>query len=279
MAARSSKLLNGVREVLTDRMFTNEQIENILPRLARQHFEQPKTLAKIIDTWNIIMGTASTQTMDGSDKFSDDSRTPMTASPSKSSLLGNYMKSVDMRTVLGNIEPDLLLFDPDKLRLRHQKVQGLGFAKDLGEYWLLVYNAPRGFYLQDWLELSKKLYYIEHYLIDFLYDKKEVKEMKVHPIIKSASIVEAQFDHIRTRYLFAQRCGYKALSHLYSVQVALERPKLSDLVTSDIDTFLRKFAPFCSLDEYKTFADLIKNYDHDEDDAQIFEKLAELNAL
>lgn len=276
---RSAKLLTDVKDVLLKRMFNERQIENIIPRLHNGHFEQPSELVKIIDTWNDIMGSARLQEESSVERNLELKRTPKVAKPPGRSLLGTHYKEVDMTTILGDVEPDLLLLDPKKLIARHNKINGLGLTQNLGEQWTLLYNAPRGFYLQDWLELSKKLYYIEHKLVSFLYDKKELREMTTHPMLKSASIVEADFDHIRTRYLFAERSGYKTLGFLYDVQTALDKPKLGDIVTSDIDYYMSKFAPYCTMEEYSAFSELIKHNDFDQDDAEVFEKLAELESI
>lgn len=261
--------------LLAERTFTNEQIEKVIPRLHEEIMKEPKYLAEIVDAWNILMNRTS---MD-KEKFDTPSfdTVPSTAKAPVSSFLGS--QNIDMNHILADIEPDLLLLDPEKLIKRHNRIVGLGIAQNLGQLWTLLYNAPRGFYLQDWSHLSKKIYYIEHRLLDFLYEKKEQKSMLVHPLVKSAACVEADFDHIRTRYLFAMRCGYKSLSHLYDVQTALDKPSLKDIVLSDNESFLDKFAPFCTTEEYTCFANLIKNHDIDEDDADVIERLAELDAV
>lgn len=267
-----TNLVRKIREVLAQKLFTEKQIDKVIPRLSDDYIRDPTHLIQVINTWNTLMGRSSPSFIEFGMDYS-----PPLAVPPASALLGKI--EVDMNVVLADIEPDLLLLDPEKLVSRHKKIQGLGLTKNLGEEWLLLFNAPRGFYLQDWVELSKKIYYTEHKLIDFLFDKKEQKAMDVHPIVKSAAISEIDFDHIRTRYLFALRCGYAALSHLYSVQMALDRPTLRDLVLADNRSYLDKFAPFCSEEEYNSFSNMIKNTEVDEDDAEIFERLADLNAL
>lgn len=265
-------LLSKIREVLSQKFFNEHQIEKIIPRLQGEILENPEHLTEIVNTWNILMGTSGMRL-----ENEDPRRTPaMSAPPSKMSVGAT---KINMNTILADVEPDLLLLDPKKLIARHNRIKGLGIAKNLNEEWLLLFNAPRGFYLQDWVELSKKIYYVEHKLIDFLFDKKEQKSMLVHPIVRCAAISEIEFDHIRTRYLFALRSGYAALSHMYSVQMALDRPGLRELVLTDNQAFLEKFAPFCSEDEYSAFSNLIKSTSIDEDDAEVFEKLADLNAL
>lgn len=273
-----SKLISRVKEVLLDRMFSENQINKLIPKLNDNYINEPHSLAQIIDTWNIIMSSSSHDVRIVEQRLKTNVVPTVAKPPTKSKFASSY-KDIDMTTILAEVEPSLLLFDPEKLVLRHNKVLDLRHSNNLGEHWMLLFNAPRGYYLQDWSDLTKKIYYIEHNLIDLIYDKKEVKEMEVHPITKSASIVEADFNHIRTRYLFALRSGYKSLSHLYSVQMASTRPVLNDIIMTDNATFLKKFSPFCSLEEYSAFSNLIKNNDYDADDAEIFEKLAELNSL
>lgn len=272
MASRTS-LLNNVRAVLAQRWFTDAQIEKIIPRLRDEYIKEPEVLHENIDTWNIIMRSIS----DIPNQPSDLLTIPPTAKPPSKTHL--YSSQVDMNTILSDVEPDLLLLCPDKLKQRHKRILGLGIVTNLAESWTVLFNAPRGYYMQDWVELTKKIYYIEHRLIDFLLDKNERKTLKIHPLVRHAASVESDFDHIRTRYLFASRCGYQSLSHMYSIQSALERPTLGDLILSSDAEFLKKFTPFCSEEEYSSFANLIKNHDQDEDDADIFEKLADLNSL
>lgn len=266
--------MEGVREVLASRFFTESQIKKVIPRLHEEHIKEPKYIGEIVDCWNDLMSNGLSEFKDPelSDRY-----TPQVAHPPKRSFISNC--GFDMNTVLADIEPDLLLLDPTKLLTRHRRVQGLGICNTASDLWTILYNAPRGFYLQDWIELSKKIYYIEHYLIDFLYDKKEQKSLTTHPLVKSAASVEINFDQIRTRYLFAHRSGYHTLSHLYDVQMALEKPNLGDILLADNKSYLSKFTPFCSEEEYNSFSNLIKNYDFDEDDAKLFDNLAELDSL
>lgn len=282
-AKHSAKLLQGVRAVLAERSFSDTQITKLLPRLHEQHIEQPKLLAEIIDCWNKVMGKAFTpefMMQDLGSNISVETITP-TASPPTKSLIRqqNVTRKINMTNILADIEPDLLLFSPEKLQQRHEKIIGLGLLHSLSENWLLLFNAPRGFYLQDWSELTKKIYYIDQKVLDLLYDKKEQREMQVHPIVKSAAVTEADFDHIRTRYLFAARTGYKELSHMHKVQTALTRPSIKDLILSEDVVYLERFAPFCTDEEFSCFSNLIKNHELDEDDADMFQELAELHAL
>lgn len=271
--AGQTNLLNNVRKVLAQRWFTDTQIEKIIPRLRDEYLREPELLHENIDTWNTMMRSVS----DIPNQPDESTTIPMTAKPPSKSYL--HSARVDMNTILADVEPDLLLLCPEKLKQRHHKILGLGIIHSLAESWLVLFNSPRGFYMQDWVDLTKKIYYIEHHLLDFLFDKNEQKGMVIHPLVKHAASVESDFDHIRTRYLFASRCGYKSLSHLYTIQSALNRPTLGDLLLVGDDEYLRKFAPFCSVEEYSAFANLIKNNSQDEDDAEIFEKLAELNSL
>lgn len=267
-------MLKKVREVLFSRAFTEKQVEAVIPTLQREFIEEPKYLGEIIDTWNQIMGSARVDELDYS-------TIPPTASPSQNSIIekqGLDFK-VDMNYILAELEPRLLKLCPDKLLSRHRAIQGLMLSQNQNENWLLLFNAPRGFYLQDWVELTKRIYYLEHKVIELLYDKKQLKEMDIHPIAKAAASVELDFDHIRTRYLFADRVGYKTLSHLYPVQKSTDTNTLKDLLLADDISFLKKFAPFCSGEEYITFSNLVKKTELDEDDAELFQKYAELDVL
>lgn len=270
------RLLESIRNVLSSRYFTPEQIDKVIPNLGEELIRQPACLAEVVDTWNRLLGRAGTANF-LDNKISEDV-IPAVAKPPSNCSIDAELK-VDMTYILADVEPNLLRVDPSKLVQRYEKVRGLGLTNSIAEEWLLLFNAPQGFFLQDWVHLSKKIYYIEQNVLDMLYDKKERKEMVVHPIVRAAKAVERDFDHIRIRYMFALRSGYKSLSHMYSVQTASNRPGLKELLLSDTRNYLKEFSPFCSDREYKVFSDLIRNHELDEDDADIYEDLAELNAL
>lgn len=267
-------MLLQARNILTERMFSDSQVDKIFKRLPSQILEQPKYLADTIDTWNDLMDKPFGKMPKDIPLTEVD--IPKVATPPKGSALS--ARHLNINTILADVEPDLLLFEPIKLRNRHKNILGLGLINSQHDLWTLLFNAPRGFFLQDWAELVKKIYYIEHYVIDLIYDKREQKTIISHPLIKSAAATEVDFDHIRARYLFASRSGYLGLAHMYKVQTAADRPSLHDVLLSDNHTFLSKFSPFCSEEEYSAFSNLIKNYSVDEDDALIFSSLADLNA-
>lgn len=269
------KTLDTIRTILIDRSFNEAQIKKIIPSLGPGYAKEPHLLSDVIDCWNIIMRTAKRRT--DSDNMQDHRLIPAVAAPSSASLTAKY--KVNMNTILADVEPKLLQFKPDNLIRRHEQVQGLGVIKNMNEQWIALYNAPRGFYLQEWSDLTKKVMYVTNNLLDLLYEKKEMKEMQTHPLVKSAAIVEKDFDHIRTRYLFASRVGFKELSQMYKVSTAKSKLTLSDLVLANNNTFLRNFAPHCTTEEYNCFAMLINQHDIDEDDADIYEDLAELESL
>lgn len=268
-----SSLISKVKDVLLERHFTEQQVEKILPTLHEKMIERPEHLVEIIDTWNSVM----TRHPSPIEFKPTDGMIAGVGKPPRKSFLAKI--DVDMTNILADIEPKLLLLHPDKVVERYNKIESLGIARTNGEHWNILFNAPRGFYLQDWKEILKKVYYIQNNVIDFLHDKKEQKDIITHPIARNAAVIEAEFDHIRTRYLFAHRSGYNALSYMFPVQTALDKPSLNELILSKDKTYLSKFAPFCSIEEYSAFSDLIKNQNIDEDDADIVERLAELNTI
>ncbi|CAA3006400.1 Hypothetical predicted protein [Olea europaea subsp. europaea] len=273
-AMLSSKVFEPIRRVLSERAFTDFQIERVLPKLHEEYRRRPEMLGEIVDTWNRIMG----QSLPPSGEYLEVLETiPATASAPKNSPLSR--QAIDMCTMLSEVEPTLLMLDPKKLERRHNNIQGLGLTRNSAERWAILFNAPRGFYLQDWKELTRKVYYIEHKVLDLLYDKKEQREMETHPLVRSAASVEADFDHIRTRYLFASRAGFRELSHMYNVQTVTTRLSLKDLILSDDANFLEKFSPYCSDEEYSSFANLIKNHELDEEDCDVCNLLADLDSI
>lgn len=270
----SPNLLSKVKNVLTERHFNEQQINKVIPRLDEELIKEPVYLEEIVDTWFNIMCSHP----DPNNIMSkEDSKIMAVPKPPKDSFFSQV--DIDMTNILSNIEPDLLRMKPEKVIERHQKIGHLRIAQTHLDHWRILFHSARGFYLQDWREVLKKIYYLEQNVLDLLYDKKEQKEMTVHPITRSAAILESDFDHIRTRYLFAERSGYSSLSHLFPVQTALNKPTLADLILSSNKQYLNTFAPYCSMEEYYTFSNLIKNETIDESDAEIVERLAELNTL
>lgn len=269
------RVLDSIRKVLATRHFNSDQIEKVIPSLGEELLRRPECLAEVVDTWNILMGR---NINDPSQMHYPTESVPALARPPKSSILDKSF-DIDMTHILADVEPSLLRLDPKKLIQRHTRVKGLGLTHNLGEDWLLLFNSAQGFYLQEWVHLTKKIYYIESNVLALLYDKKELKEMTVHPLVKAAKAVELDFNVIRLRYLFAHRSGFRSLSHLFNVQTAQNRPSLKELLLSSNNSYLDIFAPYCSLEEYRCFSDLVRNYELDEDDAEIYQGLAELNAL
>lgn len=271
--------LDGVRRVLAERSFSDIQVNRLIPKLHEEHKRKPKLLAEIIDCWNETMGQAVVP-LDMEHLVSERRRTdciPAIASPPSDSPVAR--KKVNMASILAEVEPDLLKLCPESLRQRHRHLDGLGIFNNTSDYWLGLLNAPRGLYLQDWLDLTKKILYIEQKVVDLLYDKREQRGIKTHPIVSHISVIERDFDHIRTRFLFAERTGFSALSHMRKIQTALDRPTLGDLLLADDGSYLAAFAPFCSAEELRCFSNLIKNHEIDEDDAELYSSMAELDSL
>lgn len=274
---RSSKpVLDGVKRLLSERSFNEKQIQNIIPHLHEEIIKKPQYLNEILDTWNIVMSKASGPTSLNSGP-NVRGFVPAIAKPSANFILDDA--NIDLNYILGDIEPRLLLLDPIKLVERQAKINGLGLTHSINDHWLLLVHAPRGFYLQKWSELMKKFLYIQNNILDFLFDKKKQKEMEYHPLIRNAAVTEVDLDHIRTRYLFAQRCGYVELANMYPVRIATNEPTLKELILSDDRAYLRMFAPYCSFEEYSSFADLIKNHELEEDDVEVVNKLTDLNCI
>lgn len=259
-------------DLLRERLFNDKQIQKIIPILHDEYFKEPRYLSEIIDTWNNVMSRAPCVTATYSYEHC-----PAVAKPSSTFPVDEI--KIDMNYVLGDIEPRLLLLAPKKVSERFKKIQKLGIAQNMNDHWLLLMHAPRGFYLQSWTDILQKFYYIQDNILDFLIDNKRQKEMIQHPLLKSAAVIEVDLNYIRSRFLFAQRTGYASLAHMYEIQRALDAPNLKDLILSDELRYLRKFAPYCSLEDYKAFSDLIQNHDLDEDDLEVVKKMSELDTL
>lgn len=262
--------------VLKERFFTEPQINKILHSL-KGKIEDPRHVAETIDTWNRVMGSQSYSFYSNHNNNANVESIPPTAAPPRNSPLNH--KNININTILADIEPRLIQMHPDMVWNRKTRIDKLAFANNSNDFWQILFNAPTGFFLQEWQELAKKVFYVDRKVIPYLFDKKQRKEMITHPIVKAAAISETNFDHIRTRYLFAQRSGYKTISGLIKVKSHEEMPSIKDMILSDNMTYLRIFAPYCSFEEYSAFSNLMKNHDLDEDDAEIFEELAKVSDL
>lgn len=273
---RSTKsIYDGVRKILKERLFNERQIENILPHLQDEYIQKPDYLREIIDTWNLVMSKQAGPK--GHDHRGIAGQVPAVAKPSESFPLKGT--KIDMNKILGDLEPRLLLLHPQKLIERQAKINELGVTHSINDHWLLLMHAPRGFYLQQWSELMRKFLYIQDNVLDFLFEQKKQREMTYHPLLKNAAVTEVDIDHIRTRYLFAHRCGYVPLANMYPIKIAREDPTLKELILDSDKEYLTTFAPFCSLEEYSSFANLIKNYEIDEEDIEVVNKLVELHCI
>lgn len=266
----------GARAVLAERFFTDTQINRLLPKLNKNFLESPNFLAEIVDTWNIMM--SSSGILEGpSETRVNPNGIPPLATPPRSSPFAKL--KINMNMILAEVEPGLLNVKPEMVLNRRSRIDNLLLTNNMHDNWAILFNAPRGFYLQEWQELAKKVFYIDQKVIPYIYDKKQRKNMLTHPLVKAAAITETNFDHIRTRYLFTSRSGFKSLSHMHEVKSHAEQPGLREMILSDDATYLKTFAPYCSSEEYIAFSNLIKNHDIDEDDAELFEELAKVSDL
>ena len=270
-----SKLVGGTKDitrVLTSRGFLSNQIDMLLPRLHPELFSRPKMLGEVIDAWNREMTSLTSH-----EEVKDVDRPYITATANAPNNLDLDFK-INMNMILAEREPNLLNIHPNRISTRKERILSLGIVHSIGEMWKLLYFAPAGFFLQDWTELTKKFYYIEHNILNWLYDKHSRKMLKCHPMISNALVSEKPFDHIRTRFLFAQRTGYKTLVNQLKVETSTNLIGLRELILENNEYYLQKIAPDVTMEEYNCFQDLIKNSPHSEssDDAKIYEELAEL---
>lgn len=271
-----SKLVSATKDVtkvLVSRGFLANQIDILLPRLHPSLTTQPKLLGQVIDAWNNEMTSLTVKGETFDKPF-------ITATASAPNSLDLGFK-IDMNMILAEREPNLLNIRPDMIGVRKEKILNLGLVYNVGELWKLLYFAPAGFFLQDWTELTKKFFYVEHNILTWLYDKHERKALSCHPMVSNALVSEKSFDHIRARFLFAQRTGYKALVNNLKVELSGDLIGLRELILEDNESFIRKIAPNVTLEEYNCLVDLIKNSPEREsdDDAKIYEQLAELENI
>lgn len=192
----------------------------------------------------------------------------------------DYHMAIDLNTVLSEIEPKLLLMTPESIETRTGKIMDLGIILSSKDLWRIFVYAPRGYYLQNWNDLLKKYYYLNFIVLEWLFDKKQKENLYLHPLVRNSKILELDFGHIKGRYLFARRTGFKTVSIVNTLKSVSNEKKvdLSDLMLTSVDEYLQLIAPKCTDEEYRVFEQIV-NEKEDDDEEKTIDELIEVDQL
>lgn len=249
-------------KVLTDHKFLPVEVDLITEHLRKVKIPTTKNTLKAIEDavmfWNNSVGPPK--------KFSS---VPVEDIVDYNTANVNY--------VLSNIEPDLLLADPEAMRHRIKLLRNVGFLSGAGDIWRVFVGAPRAYFLQDWTEFIRKYYYVEHRMMEWLLVKRGERYPVPHPLVKHPKILNAPYEHIKTRHLFAVKTGLKEISVTNKLDRNLsEQINLGKLILTNNTDYLKYVAPFCSEEEYLVFEQYIADLNDEED--SLINELSELAA-
>lgn len=183
---------------------------------------------------------------------------------------------VDFRFVVSEIEPYVLLMPAEAITHRIDNLLKIGVIHGKTDFWRLLCYAPRAWYLQEWVSFMKKIHYLNFYVYEWLYSKKQDFELYPHPFVRFAKVLEFPYEEIRARHLFATRTGLKVASTASKLGVAdfLNRIDLGTIYNPNVQEYLDLIAPHCRFEEYEVFVRLLET-EHDRG-SDIIDELIEL---
>jgi len=249
----------GVRKVLKHHAFDDEHISNIVERFRDS---------------NLHLSPAKVESIHSVIEFWNENLKPVRQNlPIKVDSEYDYTK-MTVNQVLSQVEPDLLLINPEAMSKRIEELKVVGFLSGNSDLWRVFVSAPRGYFLQDWSEFLRKFYYIEHRVMPWMVDKKDKHLITTHPLIKFPKVFECSYDHIKARHLFAHRTGMKAISVSNKLESKSSLINIGRLMLSNNYDYLQYVAPDCTQEEYLVFEQHIA--DTEDEDDKIMLDLCEL---
>lgn len=165
-------------------------------------------------------------------------------------------------------EPRLLLVKPEHILQRIEELKSLDLVRGRNDLWTLFKKAPTGYYMQEWKEFLRKYYYITYKVLPWLEPK--ITRDSLNPILQYPPVMEIHFNNIKTRFLFAQRTGYKINTVGKSGKI-----NLNTLLVHPVDEFLKIYSPNCTMEEFRALESINANAIGEEDD-KLFEDLVAL---
>lgn len=173
------------------------------------------------------------------------------------------------RDVFLTKEPRLLLLNSDCILQRMESLKSLDIVRGSSDLWRLFLKAPTGCYLQNWNEFLKKYYYVTYKVLPWIEPK--IAHDSLNPILKCPGVFDLTFNVLKTRYLFAQRVGYREVN----TTMKNSQLNLHTLFLLPVDEFLKMLAPNCTIEEFHALEKLNSHSTGEEDD-KLFEDLVDL---
>lgn len=248
--------------VLTAHKFLPVEVELIKEHLTKQQIPVSQDTLKTIEDaaafWNASVGPPK--------KYSS---VPVEDNTDYNMANVNY--------VMSHIEPDLLLVNTARMRYRIQNLRSVGFISGAADIWRVFVGAPRAYFLQDWSEFLRKYYYVEHRMMEWLLVKKGERYPVPHPLVRHPKVLQAPYEHIKARHLFAVKTGMKEISVTNKLDKSLsEHISLGRIVLTDLTDYLKYVAPTCTEEEYLVFEQYVA--DSEDDDDKTISELCDLSA-
>ena len=199
--------------------------------------------------------------------------------PPKKHSLVSYTPGEEytLQDILSRECPRLLLVDPEHMAKRVKALKTIGFLSGKNDLWTCFAYASRAYFLQDWRDFCQKYFYIQHRVLEFLIDKKKDPFPTPHPLVKACKVFEMSYTNIKARFEFLIKTGFKTPA---AALRATGQPLSLDLdliFLSDMDQFLKKYAPGVSEEEFNVFEKMIEENPDDED--KILIEICQLNDI
>lgn len=251
--------------LLTSQHFSDGQIDKVLSHLSVERFRSAndlKTIEAAIVFWKSCLKPPRLKP----DQFFPEEITPDTR-----------YKFVNVNHILSSVDPDLLLICPDAMKLRIDKFRSIGFMAGINDVWQVFATAPRGYFLQDWTEFQRKYMYLQFRVMEWIIDSKKEKYPTPHPLVEHAQVFEMSYEHIKARFQFAVKTGFKSVTTSTKVENTPKMLSLGRLMLTDLEDYLALVAPYCTEEEYLVFEQMVA--DAEDEDDEIIDDLTELTAL
>lgn len=255
------KKISNLNSILRFQLSTAITFDSFTTRILVKHGFDQEQCGKIVDSLNPLLRSDSHRIIAKSLEAWRTLILPRSKSDYKT------IERCFLRT-FSEIEPRLLLIEKEFLEDRIEKLQNLDLFRGKNDLWIAFTKAPIGFFLQDWEEFLKKYYYLLYKVMPNLEKIVSKRSDSQHPIMLNASVMENDYFQIKTRFIFAQRTGFR-------VNQSKDLNLNTMFLTTDRD-FLNIYAKYCSMEEYRGLEKLNSMETGTEDD-EIFEDLVKLS--
>ncbi|XP_027196163.2 uncharacterized protein LOC113790674 [Dermatophagoides pteronyssinus] len=165
-------------------------------------------------------------------------------------------------------ESRLLLVDENFIENRIYQLKNLDLIRGQNDLWQTFYQSPAGFFLQDWPEFLRKYYYITFKILPWLNPDNNIKTNQIHPLICYPQSIEQSYQQIKTRFIFAQRTGFRITES--------KNINLKTLLLISEKDFLQIYSPNCTIEEFEALEKLNSTELGVEDD-RLFDDLVKLS--